>query len=489
MAKLLFNFLFLLCFLAQLPIAFAQNSEPNIVLSLEQYLQQVQSKNLNIIAYNQQQVSNEKLAKKSQLITAIKLYGFSERSFAAQNQAVQLFRYTKLYNQNNQVGLNYESNYGFETNLAYSINNTNYKNLVLNNNPTNNPLFRSNSQATSSIELNFSLWQNFLGSKTKANISSIYNQHQFMKFNSLGLSMQEKIEAEIAYWHLFYCQKNVKIQQQALTSANKIFDYLYKKSQMNLAETNDVLQAKAMVQTKKLNLSQAQNQLNQAKIIFNQKRNINSQEVFENISEPNIASLQNYLFESDLQKQSPQNPFLLAQKNKMQANIAIAEIEKQNQKPMLNLYTSYARNVAEANVASAFNNSINSNNRADSGNIGVKFSMPINFLLTNQIIEGAEQQILAEKNQYQQQQIQYQNTWQNLNINGIALQENLKLALDILQIQKNKLSQERLLLKKGRTSTYQILMFEQDFSLAEANLWQIIYQLQQTIASRQIYNL
>ena len=489
MAKLLFNFLFLLCFLAQLPIAFAQNSEPNIVLSLEQYLQQVQSKNLNIIAYNQQQVSNEKLAKKSQLITAIKLYGFSERSFAAQNQALQIFRYTKLYNQNNQVGLNYESNYGFETNLAYSINNTNYKNLVLNNNPTNNPLFRSNSQATSSIELNFSLWQNFLGSKTKANISSIYNQHQFMKFNSLGLSMQEKIEAEIAYWHLFYCQKNVKIQQQALTSANKIFDYLYKKSQMNLAETNDVLQAKAMVQTKKLNLSQAQNQLNQAKIIFNQKRNINSQEVFENISEPNIASLQNYLFESDLQKQSPQNPFLLAQKNKMQANIAIAEIEKQNQKPMLNLYTSYARNVAEANVASAFNNSINSNNRADSGNIGVKFSMPINFLLTNQIIEGAEQQILAEKNQYQQQQIQYQNTWQNLNINGIALQENLKLALDILQIQKNKLSQERLLLKKGRTSTYQILMFEQDFSLAEANLWQIIYQLQQTIASRQIYNL
>ena len=156
---------------------------------------------------------------------------------------------------------------------------------------------------------------------------------------------------------------------------------------------------------------------------------------------------------------------------------------------MLNLYGSYARNVAEANARSAFNNSVNSNNRADSGNIGMQFSMPINFLLTNQIIEGAEQQILAEKNQYQQQQLQYQNNWQNLNINGIALQENLKLALDILQIQKNKLNQERMLLKKGRTSTYQILMFEQDFASAEANLWQIVYQLQQTIANRQIYNL
>lgn len=489
MAKLLLNLLFLLCFLVQVPIAFAEIQSPNNsdnVLSLEQYLQQVQNKNLNIITYNQQQVSNEKLSQKSKIITAVKLYGFSERSFAEQNQALQLFRYSKLYNQNNQVGLNYQSSYGFETNLAYSLNKTNYKDLNISN---NNPLFRSNSQATSSIELNVSLWQNFLGSKTKANIASIYNQHQFMKLNSLSLSLQEKIEAEIAYWHLFYCQKNVAIQQQALTSANKIFDYLYKKSQMNLAETNDVLQAKAMVQTKKLTISQAQNQLNQAKIIFNQKRNINSQEVSEKILEPNISSLQNYVFESDLQKPSPQNPFLLAQKNKMQANIALAEIEKQNQKPVLNLYGSYARNVAEANARLAFNNSVNSNNRADSGNIGLQFSMPINFLLTNQIIEGAEQQILAEKNQYQQQQLQYQNNWQNLNINGIALQENLKLALDILQIQKNKLNQERMLLKKGRTSTYQILMFEQDFASAEANLWQIVYQLQQTIANRQIYNL
>ena len=115
--------------------------------------------------------------------------------------------------------------------------------------------------------------------------------------------------------------------------------------------------------------------------------------------------------------------------------------------------------------------------------------MPLNFMLTNQIMEGAEQQILAEKNQYQQHRLQHETTWQNLNINGISLQENLKLALEIVQIQKNKLNQERLLLKKGRTSTYQVLMFEQDFSLAEANLWQIVYQLQQTIANRQIYSL
>lgn len=488
MAKLLFNFLFLLCSFANFSVSFAQNTKTQTVeqenfLSLEQYLQQVQNKNLNIISYNQQQVSNENLAKKSELITAIKLYGFSQRSFAEQNKALQLFRYSKLYNQNNQIGLNYQSSYGFETDLTYSLNKTNYKDLSLIN---NNPLSKSNSQGTSYIELNLSLWQNFLGSKTKASIESIQSQYQSAKFNFIGLSLQEKIEAEIAYWYLFYCQKNITIQQQALVSASKILDYLSKKAQMNLAETNDVLQAKAMVQNKKLAVSQAKNQLEQAKLIFNQKRNIVGQEVLEIISMPSIIDLQNFVFQAINEKQTP---FLLAQKNKMQANIALANIEKQNQKPVLNLYGSYARNVAEANARLAFSNSLNSGNGADSGDVGIKFSMPLNFMLTNQIMEGAEQQILAEKNQYQQHRLQHETTWQNLNINGISLQENLKLALEIVQIQKNKLNQERLLLKKGRTSTYQVLMFEQDFSLAEANLWQIVYQLQQTIANRQIYSL
>ena len=118
MAKLLFNFLFLLCSFANFSVSFAQNTKTQTVeqenfLSLEQYLQQVQNKNLNIISYNQQQVSNENLAKKSELITAIKLYGFSQRSFAEQNKALQLFRYSKLYNQNNQIGLNYQSSYQY----------------------------------------------------------------------------------------------------------------------------------------------------------------------------------------------------------------------------------------------------------------------------------------------------------------------------------------------------------------------------------------
>ncbi len=479
----------MLYFFANLSVSFAENTttktlEQNNFLSLDQYLQQVQNKNLNIISYNKQQISNEKLAKKSELITAIKLYGFSQRSFAEQNKALQLFHYSTVYNQNNEIGLNYQSSYGFETNLSYSLDKMNYKDLNFNNN--NNPLFKSNSQGTSSIELNLSLWQNFLGSKTKANIESIQNQYLSAKLNFIGLSLQEKIEAEITYWYLFYCQKNVAIQQQALINANKILNYLSKKAQMNLAETNDVLQAKAMVQNKKLTLLQAQNQLTQAKLTFNQKRNVLNQEISETIQEPNIIDLQNYVFQEKLEKQSP---FLLAQKNKMQANIALANLEKQNQKPMLNLYGAYSRNVAEENARLVFNNSLNSNNRADSGNIGIKFSMPLNFVLTNQIIDGATQQIVAEKNHYQQQQLQHEITWQNLNVDGLALQENLKLAIDILQIQKNKLTQERLLLKKGRTSTYQILMFEQDFSLAEANLWQIVYQLQTTIANRKIYSI
>jgi hypothetical protein len=77
--------------------------------------------------------------------------------------------------------------------------------------------------------------------------------------------------------------------------------------------------------------------------------------------------------------------------------------------------------------------------------------------------------------------------WQNLNFLGVNLQQNLILALNLVNIQKNKLQNERSLLAKGRTSTYQILVFEQEYSNAELGLWQIVYQLQQNIINRKLY--
>ena len=77
--------------------------------------------------------------------------------------------------------------------------------------------------------------------------------------------------------------------------------------------------------------------------------------------------------------------------------------------------------------------------------------------------------------------------WKNLIQNFKDWQENLKLSMQIEAAQKAKLENERNLLSKGRTSTYQILVFEQEFSNAELNTQQIAQKLYELIADQKLY--
>ena len=133
----------------------------------------------------------------------------------------------------------------------------------------------------------------------------------------------------------------------------------------------------------------------------------------------------------------------------------------------------------------AVQNSFDSNGRA--GKIGVEFSMPLNFGIGMDIRSGARLAMTSQKTNYRSELAMQDLHWQNLIQNLQNYQENLKLALSIEKAQKAKLENERRLLKQGRTSTYQILVFEQDYSNAELNSQEIAYKFHQLLADKKLY--
>ena len=169
----------------------------------------------------------------------------------------------------------------------------------------------------------------------------------------------------------------------------------------------------------------------------------------------------------------------------MKAAIADAKIEEESNKPQLNLYGSYSLNQVESNTAQAISSSLDLN--AKSGKIGMEFSMPINFGLTSDIRRGAVKSASAAKMSYRQKVFEQENDWLNLlqNLNGYK--ENLKLACEIETTQKLKLEHERKLLEQGRTSTYQVLLMEQDYSGSQLNTQQTAYKLSEFIAELKLY--
>jgi outer membrane protein TolC len=454
--------------------SFAQN------LTLDQYLSQVKGQNLVIEKSEKNSNSLDLLKQKANLVNAVKLNGFSEYIKTEPNRALQFIRYQSVVNQNNRIGLSQDSEFGFNTNIYYSVNSIIYNDF--------NPAFNTNSlagknyQAIPVAEINISLWQNFLGKITRAKMDNILFDNLAQKYTAKLVSLQEIISAEKSFWKMVYAKKALEIQSRSLFGAEKILSHLTKKEQMNLAEKSDVLQAKATVQTKKLLLNQAENFLKISARDFNKRRNIDSDTVPENLVSFDINKLSSMKFSNN---NFSDRLDIKSQKASIESSIALAKIEEETNKPKLNLYASYSLNQVESERMRAIRNTIDSN--APITKIGLELSMPINIGMSRDIQEGARVKTISEKTNLKEKLFQQQLDWSNLQQNLKDYQENLKLASLVEQSQKIKLENERKLLSQGRTSIYQILVFEQEFSNSELNTQQLAQQLHELLAEQKLY--
>ena len=436
---------------------------------------------MSYAAANENVEAYEKLKEKAKLVTAVTFFASTQNSFAEQNQALQIVRYNNVYNRNSQVGISQISDFGLSTKLYYSLNHVTYKGLNTANFP-NPKLSSSNYQSIPTIEVSLPLWQNRFGASTKAAKDLAFFSNEYQKLTAKAVSVTAIVTAEQSYWNLVAARKIVEIQKNALKSAEQILSYVSKKEKMNLGERGDVLQAKALLETRKLSVKQAENDEKIASRDFNKQRYIDSAEVTEKLLPFNFDKLKSFL----VPKIKGGDRFdIKAFEANMKAAVAIAKIDEESNKPSLNLYGSYLQNQIQGGATDALNASLNKNGRA--GTVGVKLSMPVNFGLTSEIRRGDLQSAAAAKKNYQQKVFEQENDWQNLVQNLEIYKENLGLAQAIEVAQKSKLENERKMLREGRTTTYQILLFEQDFLNSEMTKIQLAYKIANLIAQQKLY--
>ena len=290
------------------------------------------------------------------------------------------------------------------------------------------------------------------------------------------------VNSEKAYWTLVYARKAVEINRRAVESAKKILDYVSKREKMNLGDKSDVLQAQASFEARQLVLKQAENDEKIAVKIFNKQRNTNLDEAPESLDEFDLKKLQTYL----VPKVKAADRFdVKASEASMKAAVASAKSEEESSKPSVNLYGSHSLTQIKDTPYKAVANSFAPNGIGSK--IGINFSMPINFGLTSDLQQGAIKNASAARITYRQKLLDQQNDWESLIQNMESYKQNLTLSLAIEAAQKSKLENERQRLRQGRTSTYQVLLFEQDFANAELNTQQLTYKLVEAIANSKLY--
>lgn len=424
--------------------------------TLDQYLNQVKDQNMSYRASEQQLKSSNLLLRESDLFFTPQFFFNAQKGYDSKLLNPPFLVFDQVRTERYSTGISQEFSFGVETKLSYDLVKNEYKGIDFTT--VKNPYW----DAIPTLELNIPLWGNAFGRASKARKELSLQQRTFESKNAEAQGKRTIVEAEMAYWRLAAAQESVKVQRKALDAASNILNYVINKKNKNLGEDADVLQARALSESYKLQLEQVEIDERAARRKFNYFLNADAEAPVENLSELNYAQLLNEPVPS---VRPADRPDVKASQAQVALARASGQLALEQNKPTLNLYGGYAffgrdgdRSVAISRAGYA---------DRESAYVGVRFQMPLNVSAQADAREGARiSQTAAELNHkflvYSQEQ-----DWKDVTSLFKDAQTTLKLANLMEKAQKSKLGNERLRLRQGRTTTYQILLFEQDYLASE----------------------
>lgn len=428
-------------------------------LTLQDYLSQVENQSL---AYQRNMMSadgSRLVSREADLLTSPVFFASTKFSFDGKANNPPQASYSDTRINNYTLGVSQQFDFGLQAKFSYSLIKTHY--VGANFNPGVDSEFWDLSPK---IELSMPLWANGFGRTVEANKEYARKSNLANEYSALAQSKNLLSDAEYAYWRLSTALEKVAILETASKAGQNIYSYVNNQSRKNLGETADVLQAKALTEANQLQLQLAINEREAAKRSFNTYLNLEADSAIPELEVINYAAL-----ETVKVPDARPGDRLDLKAARAQADLAVASaiLIKERNKPTLDVIGGYALNGRGAETSSAFENASKTNR--DAGYVGVLFQVPLNFKATSDAKAGADR--LRDSAQINVQTIAYNQDqdWISLKDKLNESKLTLKLARTMEAAQKSKLENERIRLRQGRTTTYQVLLFEQDYTAASAS--------------------
>lgn len=354
--------------------------------------------------------------------------------------------------QSYKVGISQNTPFGLQGKLYY-----NYQHQTLHG---LSPLVNQTQLTASSpiAELNLPLSRNWAGRETRATAQLIDSQAKLTQHSECYKNQMLLAQAESAYWRLAVTRMIVMKQKESLDRAIKIQKWVTTRMGLRLAEESDLLQATAAVEGKHLDIQSAINDQILAERDFNTFRGLDQERVVEWLSSFSECMTSHLVLPCEAGVRED----VRAAEQEQKIKIATAKLGIEKNKPDLDLYVSYAFNGNNPSTNAAIAESFSSNYPSTA--VGLRLTMPLDFCRLAKDRCAYHKEIRGAKYQFQQKIYDNRRQWENL----VVKIENAKRRFDVTKklesIQLKKLITERDRLKYGKTTTYQVLLFEQDYA-------------------------
>ncbi len=333
------------------------------------------------------------------------------------------------------------------------------------------------------VEANLSLWRNIGGTEVRAQEEMTTAAAQGISFAE-GFKFKAKIaEAEVAYWRLALARQVIEVQQESFDRAVKLKNWNASRVRAGLGDRADLLQSEAALELRKLDLQMAYDEQSAASRNFNSLRGVSNDQVNEKteIITPEIMDKI-----SGVKKSEHSREDVMAAKEQLKVLEAAAQVGVEKAKPQLDLFGNYGWNGRDSTLGSANTDAID--NQHPTWTVGVKLLASFNFGMASNIREGYAKEKAAAQLNLERKEFDENQDWKDLNIKYEDSKRKFELAKTIERVQKEKMEYERERLKRGRTTTYQVLMFEQDYAAAELSRIRVQAEILQLQAQLKMYS-
>jgi outer membrane protein TolC len=425
-------------------------------LKLQDYLKEVEEKNHTILASKKTLDGLTSRESEGKLVFRPTIYAQGQTAIDKKPTTNVNAQGDRTDNTFGTVGLMQQFDFGLKGKLGYTLSHTQIYNASSNFLAV--PDFHDSQIA---LELSQSLWRNFYGIESRSQETLLTADVQAKKYIEDYKVKNILSSAESVFWSLSQMKKMVQVQKESLDRAKKIKAWAERRLATGLGEESDLLQSDANVKFREYELKTTEQQLQNLNRTFNSLRGIDNDTVADSLEEVK----NDFVKALKLSEKAPLRSDTKAALEYEKLTKANLDLSIERNKPTLELYGSYALNGRDPDKADAISNGFKTDHSTTA--IGIKFQAPLDFVTTNNNLQGYKQEKIAAELTVKQKMFDQDREWNDLVTKFENAKNNLVMVEKIEAVQKVKSVNERDRLSRGRTTTFQVLNFEQDYAQSE----------------------
>jgi outer membrane protein TolC len=433
-------------------------------LSLTDYLAQVKSQGTNYQAAQAQAEGYEKQSHQMDLTYSPQLLiGYNHLD--DQSQQPSFLSTTRTLADTAGVSLVDKLPFGPSISVGYAFNDLNLtyspQLIALAGSNASEAFISSYYQLSPVVSLSIPLVKDFGGAQTSAGVKAV--QYGLESAQKLSAFQRDGVlfNAKVAYWGLALARAEVDIRKDTLDRNQKIWDWTKHRVARNLADPPDALQAEASVRQAELDLQTALNTERSARLNLNRYRNTATEEVPEQ-----LEALEDSLAEEkvDIPAKIPERVDLQAIEDLTQEKKANYDQTYQNIYPDITAIASWRGNGLDPNFATANSTAFSTDH--PTWMLGAQFNLSLDVFTAERTAEGYQKEYDSSILNLQDKRLAVDQEWRDIQDRLADVDKRLAMAAEIESLQKRNADEEKNQLALGRTTQFQLLSIENEYSLS-----------------------